>query len=299
MNWDDIKLFMALMRTGTVRAAAKYLGISHSTVARRIDVMEEKLAVRLFDRLPSGYVLTSVGEDMLQVAEQVEDELEGLERRILGQDHKLSGPIRVTMIDAFATNLLMPNLAAFAKAYPEIELEIEVSYESADLDYREADVALRFAQYPPEHLIGQRLLTCASAAYASKSYIEEHDPHDPNSACWIGFGDRQKSAKWRKQSPFPDIPVKGQFVSVLVQLEACKAGMGIGMLPCFLGDTEPSLCRLSPAKPDPGYVLWLLTHRDMKTNARLRAFSSFMASAIRSHRSQLEGQIDTDNEQNQ
>ncbi len=122
MVWDDIKLFLALMRTGSVRAASAKLGVSHSTVARRIDAMERKLAVRLFDRLPTGYVVTPVGEDMLKVAEQVEDELEGLQRRIIGRDHKLAGRIQVTMVDALATNLLMPDLVEFTRKYPAIDL---------------------------------------------------------------------------------------------------------------------------------------------------------------------------------
>ncbi len=289
MNWDDIKLFLALMRTGTVRAAATKLGVSHSTVARRIDAMEQKLAVRLFDRLPSGYLVTPVGEDMLMVAEQVEDALEGLERRILGHDHKLAGRVRVTMVDAFATHLLMPHLAEFTEKYPEIDLEVEVTYEAVDLDYREADIALRFASRPPEHLIGRRLLTCATAAYASQNYLVCHDLQDPTATRWISFGGQQSFPKWVKESEFPNIPAKGQFVSLLVQLEACKAGMGVGMLPCFLAEPEPTLQRLSPGKPNQSFELWLLTHQDMRTSTRIRVFSDFISAAIKGQRAQLEG----------
>lgn len=290
MDWDDIKLFLALMRTGNVRSAAAKLGVSHSTVARRIDAMEEKLATRLFERLPTGYVLTRVGEDMMEVAEHVEDELGGLERRIAGHDSRLSGRIRVTMVDALATNLLMPHLAEFARRYPEIDLEAPVAYEAADLDRREADVALRFARNPPEHLVGRRLLTCATAAYASQEYVEHHDLGDSTAACWIGFGARDPFPEWVKRSPFPNIPVKGQFVSLLVQLAACKAGMGVAMLPCFLAEPEPTLRRLSSGKPDPAFELWLLTHRDIRTSARIRVFSEFIAAAVKSHRSRLEGE---------
>lgn len=289
MDWDDIKLFLALMRTGTVRAAAARLGVSHSTVARRIEAMERGLAVRLFDRLPTGYALTSVGDDMLMVAEGVENELDALERRILGLDSQLAGDIRVTMLDVLATKLLMPHLAEFTQKYPDIDLEVEVTYEAVDLDKREADIALRFARNPPEHLIGRRLVTCATAAYASQDYIDNHDFRDPNATRWIGFGARNPFPNWVKESEFPDIPVRGKFVSLLVQLEACKAGMGIGMIPCFLGEPEPTLRRLSLGERNPNFELWLLTHRDMRTNARIRVFSEFIASAIKSHRSLLEG----------
>lgn len=289
MDWDDIKIFLALMRCGNVRSAAATLNVSHSTVARRIDALEEKLAVRLFDRLPNGYALTPVGEDMLKVAESVEDELGGLERRVLGHDHKLSGRIRATMVDALATRLLMPHLAEFTQRYPEIDLEVDDTYEAVDLDRREADIAFRFARNPPEHLIGRRLVTCATAAYASQDYLDSHDLQDPASACWIGFGKRNPFPSWVKESTFPNIPVKGRFVSLLAQVEACKAGMGVGMLPCFLSEPEPTLKRLSPAKPNPNFELWILSHRDMRTNARIRMFSQFMASAIMGHRPPLEG----------
>ena len=288
MDWDDIKLFLALMRTGNVRAAAVKLNVSHSTVARRVDAMEEKLATRLFERLPTGYVLTQIGEDMMQVAEHVEEELEGLERRIAGHDNRLSGRIRVTMVDALATNLLMPHLAEFARKYPEIELEVPVSYEAVDLDRREADVALRFARNPPEHLIGRQLLICATAAYASQDYLDQHALQNSN-ASWIGFDAGGAFPKWVKESVFPNIPVKGQFVSLLVQLAACKAGMGVAMLPCFLGEPEPTLRRLSPARPDPVLDLWLLTHRDTRSSARIRVFCDFIATAIKSHRALLGG----------
>ncbi|MFQ5535728.1 MAG: LysR family transcriptional regulator [Sphingomonadales bacterium] len=289
MNWDDIKLFLALLRAGTVRAAAARLDVSHSTVARRIEAMERRLSVRLFDRLPTGYALTPAGEDMLRVAEGVENELDGLERRILGLDRKLDGQIRVTMVDVLATTLLMPSLVKFTQKYPGIDLDVEITYETADLDKREADIALRFARNPPEHLIGRRLVTCATAAYAAQDYLDNHDLRDPTAARWIGFGGRNPYQKWVKESKFPNIPVRGRFVSLLVQLEACKAGMGIGMFPCFLGEPEPTLRRLSPAKRNPDFELWLLTHRDMRTNARIRVFSEFIASAIKRHRPLLEG----------
>ena len=290
LNWDDIKLFLALVRSGTVRGAAEKLGLSHSTVARRTDAMEKRLAVRLFDRLPKGYAVTPAGEDMLNVAEGVENELDGLERRILGHDRQLAGHIRFTMVDFMATNLLMPHLAEFMQKYPDIDLEIVATYDAINLDNREADVALRFGQNPPEHLFGRRLLGIATAAYASKEYLKLTQLENPTTAQWIGFGANTPTPKWVKESKFPHLPVKGQFVSLLVQLEACKANMGLAMLPCFLGDKEPSLQRLSPPELKPNFDLWLLTHRDLRTTARFRVFSDFIASSIKSQRDVLRGQ---------
>lgn len=290
MNWDDVKIFLALMRFGTVRAAAEKLKISHSTVARRIDALETKLAVRLFDRMPSGYVLTLVGEDMLNVAENIEEEMEGLERRIVGQDHKLSGSIKVSMVDALATHLLMPYLAEFTAKYPDIELELETTYSAVNLDVREADIALRFTATPPDHLIGRRLLTCATSTYASQTYIENHalkPEQQGKTGNWIGFGQHGAFPNWVKKSEYPTLAARGQILSLNVQLEACRAGMGLSMLPCFMAEKEVDLERLSEPRLDPKFELWILTHRDIRSNARVRIFSDFIMAEVKSQRQML------------
>lgn len=289
MDWNDIRIYLALVRTGTVRNAAAKLGVSHSTVARRIEAFEKRLGVRLFERSTSGYAVTPAGEDMLAVAEQIENEIHGLERRIIGQDQRLSGEIRVTMVDILATHLLMPQLTEFTQTYPDIDLEVVITYEPLDLGKREADIALRFTDKPPDHLIGKRLVTQYSAAYASVEYLQQHDLNADASVRWIGYGRHGDYPAWVRESDYPRVPAKGVFESLLLQFEATKAGMGIGMLPCFLGDPEPMLQRLPPAIAKPGYDLWLLTHTDMRTTARLRIFSEFIANAVIGQRELIEG----------
>ncbi len=289
MEWDDVRLFLALVRAGSVRAAAAKAGVSHSTVARRVEAFETRLGVKLFDRLPSGYVLTAAGEDLLGVAEKVENELDGVQRRLVGQDRRLAGVIRVTMVDVIATHLLMPNLTEFRELYPNIELEVVITYEALDLTRREADVAIRFVKNPPDHLIGHRLATVANAAYATQDYLDHHDLADPTSVSWIGFGSPSPFPKWVKQSDYPNVPAKGVFNSMLLQLQAARCGMGMANLPCFMGDPDPELRRLPPGEPRPGYDLWLLRHRDTRSTARLRVFSEFVGAAVAEHRPLLEG----------
>ncbi|MEE8244600.1 MAG: LysR family transcriptional regulator [Pseudomonadales bacterium] len=289
MEWDDIRIFLALVRAGSVRAAAAKAGVSHSTVARRVEAFETRLGVKLFDRLPSGYVLTGAGEDLLEVAENVENELDGVQRRLVGQDRRLAGVIRVTMVDVIATHLLMPNLTEFRELYPDIELQVVITYEPLDLTRREADVAIRFVKTPPDHLIGHRLATVANAAYATQDYLDNHDLADPTSVSWIGFGLPSPFPKWVKESDYPHVPAKGVFDSMLLQLQAARCGMGIANLPCFIGDPDPDLSRLPPGEPRSGYDLWLLRHRDTRSTARLRVFSEFIAEAVSSYRPLLEG----------
>lgn len=293
LDWDDLKHFLALTRHGSIRAASDKLGVSHSTVARRIEAFEQRLGVRLFERSPSGYAITTAGEEVLEVAEQIESEIHGLERRIVGRDQQLSGDIRVTMVDVLCTHLLMPHLAEFSKRYPDISLEVviahDIAFDTLDLSKREADVALRFTQKPPDQLVGKCLANMYCAAYASDEYIKQHDFDSGTTARWIDCVKRGGYPAWIKSSDYPHIPAKGAFQSLLLQFEATKAGMGIGMLPCFLGDPEPTLQRLPPGIARPSYDLWLLTHTDMRTTARLRVFSAFIADAVLGHRELIEG----------
>jgi len=293
-DWDDLRIFLALVRKGSIRAAAESLDVDNSTVSRRIRAFEKKLEVRLFERLPTGYTPTSAGEDMLDSAQQVEEEILALERRLLGQDTRLTGELRVTMPDLLGMKLLMPDLATFTQTYPGIGLEINVSYEHLDLTKREADVAIRLTDNIPEHLVGQRLLQQATAAYASRTYLAQHNlvdapADDLASLTWLGWDDLVTYPKWVKESNFPTVPVRHRLNNAVLQLEAVKVGLGIGVLPCFIGDQESSLRRLPPGRPKLGKHIWLLTHPDLSNTTRVQTFLDFMARAITSRRDLIEG----------
>jgi DNA-binding transcriptional LysR family regulator len=293
MDWSDLRIFLALARRRSVRSAGKLLAISHSTIARRIDIFEGRLGVRLFDRQTTGYTLTAAGEELLRTAERVEEDINGAERRLVGQDGRLRGEIKVTMPDVLATHLLMPDLAAFATTYPEIELEVIFSDDALDLEHREADVAIRFVppgRSPADNLLGRHLASVAQSVYATPGYLSRHDlDADPPTACWIGWADRAPFPQWVRESPFPNVPARGRLYNVAIQLEATKQGMGLGMLPCFLGDCEDLLMRVPGAAPGPLFELWVLSHEDLRATARMRAFRDFIAEAIVRQRDLLEG----------
>ncbi|MEM7542522.1 MAG: LysR family transcriptional regulator [Pseudomonadota bacterium] len=290
MNWDDLKLYLALVRAGNVRRAGEQIGVSHSTVARRIDQLEATLGVTLLERLPSGYALTNAGEEMLHAAEQVERELDAVERRVLGQDRQLAGPIVVTMVDVFATHLLMPAIKEFAARYPNIDIDLQISYVSVDLRKREADIALRVTQSPPDFLIGRKVGTMAHAGYATRDYVDNHDLTDPASANWLGFRDEGRSPKWVKDTRYPNIPARGVYESLALQLEATRQGVGLGYLPCFLGDADPTLIRVDEPENFPAYDLWLLRHADTRETARLRVFADCLANEMNRHSDLLLGE---------
>ena len=291
MDWDNLRYFLAVARKGSIRAAAAALSVNHSTVARRITSFEKKLGVRLFERLPNGYVLTSTGEEMMRSAQHIEDEIVKLDRQVIGRDAQLNGVLRVTMPTVLATHLLMPDIAAFTKIYPSIQLEMAFSSEEFNLRKREADIAIRLTQNPPDYLVGRRILHPAKGVYASHDYLRSHNPNkDPDNLSWIGWEELSSPTQWNKDSRFSASPVVHKADDLLAQLEAVKAGIGIAMLPCFLADTVPSLERLEriTAKGTCG-DLWILTHEDLRATARVRAFIDFMLNAFEQHRDLLEG----------
>ncbi|WP_262696219.1 LysR family transcriptional regulator [Kordiimonas aquimaris] len=275
MNWDDLKIFLAVAEAPSMRAAAKTLRISHSTVSRRIDSLESNLSARLFDRLPEGYKLTTAGRDLVPVAQQLRQEVDAYHLKTLGRDKGMEGNITLTMPDAIAISCLMPIIAAFQQKHPAITIKIDDSASIYDLNRREADIALRVTNAPSPHLVGRKLGTVYQAVYASRTYLEKTNPNDPASdAKWIGWGTPEDNPAWIARSPYPHLALSGHYDNALIQREAVRNDMGLGYLPCILMDDDDSFVQLS--EPVPSMEFWVLTHRDLKETARLKAFRDFI-----------------------
>ncbi len=298
MDWDDLRFYLAVARKGSIRGASGVLAVNASTVSRRIDAFEKKLGVRLFDRMPTGYVLTPAGADILESAENIEDEVAKLDRSVIGRDTQLSGSLRVTLPTALATHLLMPDFATFSRGYPGIELELALSSEEFNLSKREADVAIRITPNPPEYLVGRHITKISKAVYASTGYLLKHDPKKyPQLSRWIGWGDQERHPQWVKDSNFPKTPVHHQADDLLVQLEAARSGMGLAMLPCFMADPVTDLQRITSHTLANCGDVWILTHKDLRATARVRLFMDFMVKAFAKHKKLLTGQYSTEIEQ--
>lgn len=294
MNWDDTRLFLALARSGSARATAAEQGVSHSTVTRRVEQLESDLGVRLFDRDVRGYRLTGAGELMLKSTVRAEEALLTAERQLQGRDAQLTGEIRFTTANIVALNLIMDDLVGFTRRYPDIDLNVMISYDSLNLSRREADVALRImplGSSPPEDLVGRKLVTIKNCYYASDSYLRENDPGRSNStARWIGWDDTERFPAWVKASPFPNLPVYGKMNDVMLQARAARCGLGLTVLPCFYGDRVDGLRRIPNCEPYLSYDLWMLTHPDLRDAARMRTFRAFIAEAIDRKKSRLLGE---------
>lgn len=288
MNWDDLKIFLAVAEAPSMRVAAKQLRISHSTVSRRIDALEADLDAKLFERRADGFRLTESGQDLLPIALQTDESLHDFGRSVIGRDSALEGQVCVTIPDAAVVSLFMPLFQKFMQEHSGIQIKINDSLEVFDLSRREADVAIRFTNTPPEHLIGRCLGNVHQAAYATPAYVREHRPaQEGSTARWIGWGTPDSRPEWIDSSPFPHLGLAGHFDNILIQHIATKRGAGIGYFPCFLGDPDPDLIRISD--PIPSLEVWLLSHRDLRAAARMRALRQFIVRHIPVISEALEG----------
>lgn len=293
MRWDDLRLFLELVRNGSARSAAGALNMSHSTVVRRVDRLEASLGARLFDRDFTGYRPTAAGETLMESALSAEDAILTAKRQLHGQDARLNGSIHVTTADALANYFLLSELASFADLYPEIEFQLSVSYDVFDLSRREADVALRFiggGRNPPEDLVGRKLLTASSCYYATEQYLNANNPASKNTtARWIGWAEDEPYPYWVKDSPYPNVPAHGHFNNAMLQAFAVQASLGIASLPCFVGDKIPGVVRIPGAQPFLNYDVWMLSHPDLRDAARHRTFRKFLTQSFKSREHEFLG----------
>jgi DNA-binding transcriptional LysR family regulator len=285
----DLRTLLAIAREGSLAGAARRLRVNHSTVFRRLGAIEARLGTRLFERHGGSYATTAAGEDLLRTAERVEAEVEALERRLSGQDLRLTGSLRLTAPDDMAEVLVLPLLAKFRNAYPDITVELVIDNRMLNLTRREADIAVRPTLRPPETLAGRRVARLASAVYgavgAAPSQAAEADQRwiaweegagPPQMARWLADNADRHAIGYRSNS-------------MLNQARAVRAGLGLAVLPCFLGDSDPRLRRVAAPLPELDTELWLLTHPDLQRTARIRALLDLLYDSLRRQQSLFEG----------
>lgn len=283
LDWEELKSFAVVADAGSIRRAARELGVHHSTISRRIDNLEYSIGAKLFLRQPEGYVLSAAGEELVEVVRDCGARLNVAERIIAGQDRDLSGTVTATMAGPVAELIFAPRLAEFAKTHPGIEVRIAATTQILDISRHEADVAVRVDNNPPQSLVGKRLFPYYEAAYASQAYLDAHDFEEaPEAARWISWKDTQdKFIDRTKEAGFGNVPMWGYFPDPATQRAAARAGLGLALLPCFIGDADPELVRASERKPLKARHIWLLTHGDLRRTARIRAFMDFAEKVLR------------------
>jgi len=288
LDWDDLRVALALSRAGSLRSAARALRVSHSTVLRRVAALEDAAGVRLFERKGERYELTSAGHDACETAAELEEGVTALERRVQGLDLRLAGRIRVTLADPLLPAVL-PLLKAFGDRYPEIELTLAVGIVYADLAQREADVALRIAAEPPPELVGRKVATVACGIYGSERYLAARASVPVGRLDWVGWppDSSMTFARWMA-AHVPKARIALRVETSWAIRDAVDAELGVALLPCALGDAREGWRRVKLV-PDVSAPLWILTHRDLRGAARVRALRDFLFEAISRERKLYEG----------
>jgi DNA-binding transcriptional LysR family regulator len=295
LEWDDLRFVLAIARERGLAGAARLLRVNHSTVFRRLNALEAGLGVQVFERLQTGYQPTEAGVRLIGAAERIEAEVLALERDLTGRDARLSGRVRVTCSETLAYRLLTAELARFAELHPGIAVELVIDNRQLDLSRREADVALRATRPVQRELFGRKLATMGWAVYGSLDHLDRHGTPmsvaDLRRLRVVGWGETAlpvRAAEWLDETVPPEAVVY-RTGSLINQLMAVKAGIGLAALPCYLADPEPDLRRVLGPLPELARELWLITHEDLKATARIRAFMEVVGEGLRARKELLEG----------
>lgn len=280
MNWDDLRVFLAVARAGRVATAARQLDVEHSTVARRIAGLEQAIGAPLFYRTSGGYQLTPEGTTLLTGAEGMERNLLGAETRLREQAGGLAGRVRVAMLDEFASHWLAPNLPAFCTRFPELELQLVTGIAPLDLGRGEAQVAIRTPRPHQTGLSAVKLARPGMGLYASRSYSGgkrlrvDGGSRGLNLLVFLPAFARLQNATW-----FQPVLASSRVLlitnSTHALLGAARAGTGVAVLPHFMAPAYPELESVSEDVAR-GDDLWLVTHPEFRRDPKVRAVAAWL-----------------------
>lgn len=285
-DWDDLQAFLAVVRTGRLTVAARKLGVDHSTLSRRIAGLEQAIGATLFDRRSAGYALTAEGERLVPDAEAMENLAIRIRSRQDDAAQGLTGSVRIGTPEAWGTYFLAPELKELARLHPELEVELVANPRMFSLSKREADIAVSMTRPEQGRLIARRLNDYELGIYAARSYLAEHGEVAGRSQLtqhrWVGY---IEDLMWSSELDYlgeisaslaPHIRIS----NVISQVQAVAAGVGLGVLPCFLARREPELVRVLPDEIRLTRSYWLLTHADARDLVRVQAVADFIFSRL-------------------
>lgn len=289
---DDWLLATSVAEQASLVLAAQRLGVSHATAFRRLGALEQRLGVRLFERRAGRYAATAAGEAMAEAGRAMQAQAHAALLRVQGQDLRPRGLVRVASTEGVIGGLLLPLLPGLRKALPELNLQFSARNEFHNLSQREADLALRPAASPPSHLIGQRIALLRHAVYAQRAKARRFQRAPLDQQPWIALDDSAAGSHalmWLvRQLPLEQVALR--FSGLLTVRSACLQGLGLAVLPCFLGDAEPGLVRLGDPLAECDSELWLLSHPALRETVRVKAARQWLLAALSSQVALLTGE---------
>jgi len=284
-NWDDIRYFLTLARAGSISAASRQLGVNHSTVSRRIQALESRHGVRLFDRTQTGYEMTEAASHIYEVALVLEEQNLKLERQLFANDKRLEGRVCMTMPNDLLNHLLMPSISDFKKKHANITLDLLVAKGVRNLANREADIAIRFTPTPPDYLVGREVCKMQMALYGHSSLLEQEKVK------LVVWCDEKDTPQWA--SSFNNAEIALRVDDLYSMYLAVKAGIGIARMPCWLPDSinDPRIQCLEFDREKPSWGIWLLSHVDLKNTARVKVCKDYFWQVLTEHKALFEGRF--------
>ena len=298
MDWGAYRFFLAVAETGSLSAAARALNVSQPTVGRQVQVLEQALDVRLFDRRPEGYEITDAGRRILELVRDMSGAVEAIERQVSGENGRLSGTVRIAAAEGIGTFWLPDQMLALADTYPEIDVELAIGAGTVDLARHEADIALRIGDPRDDSLIGRCVASVSFGLFGAARYFERHG--EPRS-----LADLARHEIIESTGAIANLPQakalrqhcgerRRSFAcnNLVTQFAAMSAGRGLLAIPLYMAPAAPGARRVLAEAFDITLDLWLLTHRDHKETARVRAVTDFLCAALRADKALLTGRRD-------
>ncbi len=287
-DWDGLRYFQAVASLGTLTEAARRLRVRHTTVARQLDRLEDSLGSRLFLRNPRGYVLTPVGETLLESVEAIAARVNDVARLAAGGDVEVQGVVRVATADVLASHVLLPALRPLLASAPGLDVSVVSDTRTYDLTRREADLALRLGATSEPHLVAKKIAKIGFGLYAAPGGAKTRDVAEARYVTFDESVGRQPHDEWiASHAPRARVALRANRQHTL--LEAVRLGLGLGILPCLAADGDPSLARI--LGPSDVFVreLYLVVHRDGGRARRVRAVYGAVEEYVGAHRDRLLG----------
>lgn len=298
INWDNLRIFLAVARSQSALEAASRLEMDHSTITRRLHRLEKEMGSKLFDRTTQGHVLTPAGHRLLESVERIEDNLAAVEAEIGGDSGLLTGQVRLGATEGFGSFFLAPQLAEFTTRHPAMSIDLLAVPRFVNLSKREADLAISIERPQSGAYVVCKLSDYRLQLYATRQYLDSHPTistlSDLAEHRFIGYVDELAfSAELRYLGKLaPGAPVPLRCTSVVAQFHAARQGRGLAVLPCFMGNTCKELIPVLPGSAELIRSFWLIVPSERREIARVRALWDFLREAAEANREFLMGETD-------
>ena len=292
IDWKSLPAFLAVARQGSLRAAAEQLGGTHATVRRQIEALESQLAVKLFRRGADGFHMTAAGRTLLPQALEAEAALLQGFNAVQGLDREASGRLRVSADPMTAHFMLAPVLADFSALYPEIDIELQLSFAIDSIEKLETDVSVRSVAEVDEDVVGRKLFAASIGIFAARDYIDRMLPKagpKGQGLHWIGYGPVPELLDFIRNSPFPQARIRHTIPDPEMHLHLARSGAGMALLSAWVQAKFPELQRVPGTALDERRSIWVLLHADLRRVRRVRLFVDFLCDALLERRAEFIG----------